>query len=216
MCHLAYSMPERQVGREGRTSKERLFQFAKWTEHDTVHPSTPLGRLMEEHNELSSCYRSGALGKSMANNMWGVASFAFVLGMREKQQGTVIALVNKEMEGDRALEHSVLSRYELPTLGVAAWGLGWWSPQVLVIDLMGTCERTSPFLRQQLYSGLNAWFQAAAETMTAREYARRSGRILWKCINCPFAGCQLDKRLAKDIQTLIKAPRNLLPSLCFV
>ena len=52
---------------------------------------------------------------------------SFVLGMRERAQGTVIALVNK-----------------------ADQGLGFWSPKVILVDLMGTCDKTSPALQKQL------------------------------------------------------------------
>ena len=148
--------PKDPNGSESRTSRQKLSDFALRTEHDTVHPDTVLGTLVEKHGMLDHC--SDTTGKELADNMWKLASFAFVSGMREKGQNTVVALLNKEPEGERSLQKSVLFQYELPTLGLAAWGMGYWSPTVLLIDLKGTCSRTSPALRRQMFGALKPWY----------------------------------------------------------
>ncbi|OLQ08036.1 hypothetical protein AK812_SmicGene8481 [Symbiodinium microadriaticum] len=127
--------PHDSHGKRRRTSVETLAEFAQRTNHDTVHPDTVLGTLIEEHGALGRC--SDTNEQYLVENLWKLASFAFVSGMREKGQNTVIALVNKELEGERSLQRSVLFKYEVPTLGLAAWGLGYWSPTVLLIDLKG-------------------------------------------------------------------------------
>ncbi|CAE7414617.1 unnamed protein product [Symbiodinium sp. CCMP2456] len=124
---------------ENRTTLTKLSNFAKAIEHATVHPDSFLGQAIEASENLDACYED-AQTSALAANMWSIASMSFVLGMRDKAQGTVIALVNKQITGERNLSESVLSTHEIPTVGLAAWGLGFWSPKVLVVDLMGTLD----------------------------------------------------------------------------
>jgi len=201
--------PDAEAGAAARTSKERLFQFADMTEHDTLHPSTELGRLMEQHQQLRACYMSkNDMGLRMANNMWAFVSFAFVLGMREQGQGTVVVLVNKKLDGERPLRDAVVYRFEVPTLGIAAFGMGFWSPHILLIDMMGTCAEISPALREKFLEGATSWYFSAATSAadrhwSARDFSHRSGRITWECLNCPDDpgyACNLDERLAQAVQ----------------
>ena len=148
--------PHDPHGKQRRTSVEMLAEFASRTEHDTVHPDTVLGTLIEKHGALGRC--RDTIEQHLVENLWKLASFAFVSGMREKGQNTVVALVNKELDGERSLQKSVLYQYEVPTLGLAAWGMGYWSPTVLLIDLKGTCSRTSPALRRQMFGALKPWY----------------------------------------------------------
>ena len=147
-------------GDKGPTTKERLLQFANLTERQLVHPSTKLGQMIEANNELSSCNATVKVGNRLANNMWQFVSYAFVMGIRSRQQEKVVILVNKELRGDHRLQKSILYNQEVPALGVAAWGLDQapWSPKILVIDLMGTCRSTSRLLRRQLFQGVPFWF----------------------------------------------------------
>eukprot|EP00439_Symbiodinium_sp_Y106_P021775 s335_g2.t1 len=145
---------------ENRTMQTALSNFAREIEHAKVHPNTFLGRAIEASQDLGACYED-AQTSALAANMWSIASMSFVLGMRDRAHGTVIALVNKQVTGERNLSQSVLSTHEIPTVGIAAWGLGFWSPKVMVVDLMGTGERN---LSQSVLStheiptvGIAAW-----------------------------------------------------------
>lgn len=196
-----------EVGPAGRTSKESLFAFANLTEHDTLHPSTELGRIMEAHQELSACFQvENPIAQNMANNVWALASFMFVLGSEMQEQSTVVALVNKELQGERPLKQSVLFKHEMPTLGIAAYGLGHWSPQVLVIDMLGTCHRTAAALRHQLLSGGAAWYPVLQkfQFLSATDFAQRS-TMSWTCWDCPESSCHLDLALARAVQRVREA-----------
>ncbi|CAE7458203.1 unnamed protein product [Symbiodinium necroappetens] len=186
---------------ENRTTQAALSNFAKAIEHATVHPNSFLGRAIEASENLDACYKDTETS-ALAGNMWSIASMSFVLGMRERAQGTVIALVNKQITGERSLSQSVLSTHEIPTVGLAAWGLGFWSPKVMLVDLMGTCDQTSPELEKRLLARLPSW----AKSMTnwsPEAFAMRS-RLRWQCIDCSGT-CSLDEALAEHVEKLVKA-----------
>ncbi|CAE7238392.1 unnamed protein product [Symbiodinium sp. CCMP2592] len=186
---------------ENRTTQEKLSNFAKAIEHATLHPDSFLGQAIEASENLDSCYEDPQTS-ALAGNMWSIASMSFVLGMREKAQGTVIALVNKQITGERNLSQSVLSTHEIPTLGLAAWGLGFWSPKVLVVDLMGTCDKTSPALQKRLLARLPSWAKSVTN-WSPEAFAMRS-RLRWQCIDCSGA-CSLDAAFAAHVEKLVKA-----------
>ena len=169
-----------------------------------MHPSTKLGQLAEKYGNLAGC--EGPVENELKGNMWSLFSFAFVYGMREKKQDVVVALVHKEMDGERPLDQSVLFQYEVPTIGIAAWGLGYWSPQVVLIDLLGTCKQTSPALRKQLYSGLPGFYEYLVKEFewSESDFIWRS-RLSWTCLDCPNSHCQLDEHLAKQVKVILQA-----------
>ena len=196
-----------------RTTLEKLSNFARAIEHATVHPDSFLGQAIDASGNLDACYEDSQTS-ALAGNMWSIASMSFVLGMREGAQGTVVALVNKQISGERNLSQSVLSTHEIPTVGLAAWGLGFWSPEVMLVDLMGTCDKTSPALQKRLLAHLPSW----AKSMTSwspEAFAMRS-RLRWQCIDCSGA-CSLDEALAEHVEKLVKAPFiNEVCSCCVV
>lgn len=192
--------PDAPKGHLERSSKENLLKFARLTESQTVHPSTKLGQMIEKFDELDQCRDHPVVA-----NFWSFASFSFVLGMRQKHQGTVIALVNKDLTGKWRLDQSVLSQHEIPTLGIAAWALGWWSPQIILLDLKGTCSKTSPILRKRMFSDLKPWFRVQKH-FTPEEFAYRS-RPTWTCIDCIEKSCSLSSVLAKNLKKLQEARR---------
>ena len=155
-------------------------------------------------DNLVDCYKDET--SQLLTNMWAMASMSFVLGMMEKGQGTVVALVNKGMRGERALQKAVLYEHEVPTLGVAAYGLGYWSPQVLLIDLQGTCSQTSPALQQQLSSRLGRWASSKQKKCwRLQDFVLRS-RLHWRCLDCgDVETCDLDPALAKQVTQLVEA-----------
>ena len=169
-----------------------------------MHPSTELGRLAEKYGNLAAC--EGSVENELKGNMWSFFSFAFVYGMKEKRQDMVVALVHKAMDGARPLNESILFQYEVPAIGIASWGSGHWSPQVVLIDLMGTCKQTSPALRQQLYSGLPGFYEYLEKHFgwSALDFTFNA-RVSWTCLDCPHSHCQLDDRLAKQVKELLQA-----------
>ena len=172
-----------------------------------MHPSTKLGQLAEKYGNLDAC--QGPVENELKGNMWSLFSFAFVYGMREKKQDVVVALVHKEMDGARPLSESILFQYEIPTIGIAAWGLGFWSPLVVLIDLLGTCKQTSPVLRKQLYSGLPGFYEHLVKEFewSKSDFVSRS-RLSWTCLDCPHSHCQLDEGLAKQVKGILQATRH--------
>ena len=185
-----------------RTTKTKLFDFAKDVDHQTVHPDTELGRLIEKHRDLSKCHNDTKL-KKLTDNMWSFASMSFVLGMPKKDQGTVVALLNKDINGERPLKESILFRHEVPTVGVAAWGTdALWSPQFLLIDMKGTCHKTSQLLRNQLFTRLSSW---KPKTRSEWRDFRKKSELAWTCIDCPPGHCELNKNLANYVSNILQA-----------
>ena len=198
---------------QNRTTQAKLSNFAKAIEHATVHPDSFLGQAIEASQDLDACYEDVET-RPLAENMWSIASMSFVLGMRDKAQGTVIALVNKHITGTpRILSESVLSAHELPTVGLAAWGLGFWSPKVMLVDLMGTCDKTSPALQKQLLARLPSWAKSKSLTQWSPEAFAMRSRLQWQCIDCSGA-CGLDEALADHVEKLVKAAWREILVLC--
>ncbi|CAE7604007.1 ANK1 [Symbiodinium sp. CCMP2592] len=191
-----------------RTTKSALFQFADETDHDTVHPDSILGRLIEESQDLNDCDKDASTNQ-MLQNMWTFSSMSFVSNMRAKAQGTVVAVVNKDLTGVRKLSDSVLFRYEMPTLGITAWGSGGWSPHIVILDMKGTCHDTSPSLRAQLAAHLRSWsgFRAKTSKDKTKAFMKRS-RASWDCVDCPPDACNLDAALAQHIQRMVEAKKT--------
>ncbi|CAE7330124.1 ANK1 [Symbiodinium sp. CCMP2592] len=217
-----------------RTTKSALFQFADETDHDTVHPDSIMGRLIEESQDLNACYLDDQINR-MLQNMWTFSSMSFVSNMRAKAQGTVVAVVNKDLTGVRKLSDSVLFQYEMPTLGIAAWGSGGWSPHIVILDMKGTCHDTSPSLRAQLAAHLRSWsglraktikdktkafikqlavhlpswsrFRAKTSKDKTKAFMKRS-RASWDCVDCPPDSCNLDAALAQHIRLMVEAKKT--------
>ena len=131
---------------------------------------------------------------------------SFVSNMRAKAQGTVVAVVNKDLTGVRKLADSVLFQYEMPTLGIAAWGSGGWSPHIIILDMRGTCHNTSPSLRAQLAAHLRSWSEFRAKTSKGKTKAfMKRSRASWDCVDCSPDSCNLDAALAQHIQRMVEA-----------
>ena len=178
-----------------------------------MHPSTKLGQLAEKYDNLAAC--QGPKENEVKGNMWSFFSFSFVSAMRKKEQDVVVALVHKAMDGERPLDQSILLQYEVPAIGIASWGFGFWSPQVVLIDLLGTCNQTSPALRKQLYSVVGSY---RSFTQSREDFVLRS-RLSWTCLDCPHSHCHLDEHLAKQVKLLLQAGLpcdECVVVLCFV
>ena len=99
----------------GRASMSGLSDLAKLTDQQTLHPSF-IGQVIADSGALSECKDN--LSADLAENLWAIASMSFVLGMRYSGQNSVVALVNKRIDGARPLRNSALARYEIPTIGI--------------------------------------------------------------------------------------------------
>ena len=75
---------------QSRTSKDKLSKFAKLTAHQTVHPGTRLGQLIESHGDLNNCYVDEN-HQELARNMWSFVSMSFVFGMRKTRQRCLVS-----------------------------------------------------------------------------------------------------------------------------
>ena len=110
-----------------------------------------------------------------------------------KRQNNVLALAHKETEGERPLRESVRFQYEVPSIGLAAWGQGFWSPLVVLIDPLGTCKQTSRAAKTVVF-----WFEKIYKSFAKglkRDFVLRS-RLSWTCLDCPPSRCQqLDEQV---------------------
>ena len=141
----------------GRKARDELprrhsFQFADLLDRQTVHPGTELGQLVEKHDGLDQCSYQRAHERELLQNFWTWASASFVRGMVRHGQESIVAFVNKDAEGPRALSKSVLAQCEIPSIGQMSLFARSWTPHVVVVDLKGTCNVTSPFLQRRLVS----------------------------------------------------------------
>ncbi|CAE7323623.1 unnamed protein product [Symbiodinium sp. CCMP2456] len=178
----------------GRTTKEALFQFADLLDRQTVHPGTELGQLVEKHDGLDQCSYQRTHERELLQNFWTWASASFVRGMVRHGQESIVAFVNKDVEGPRALSKSVLAQCEIPSIGQMSLFAGW-TPHVVLVDLKGTCNITSPFLQRRLVSQSMLGFRSKSSVV------RTIGGIQWSCVDCSESdGCTLDASLAEFLK----------------
>ena len=148
---------------EGRTTKQALFDFANLVDASTVHPSTELGKMVEKHGDLQDCsydkdrsayesFTGHGQNEGLIPNFWKKASKAFVTGMAQKNQSRVVILVNKDLDptAERSFYKSVLYNYELEQMAKEIHYYDYWRPQVVVIDLKGTCEKMIRAMKRRL------------------------------------------------------------------
>ena len=133
-----------------RTSKQALFDFAKSMGKETVHPSTELGRLVDKHKDLEMCSKDSN-NNAMVSSFWKHASVGFVNSMSRKKQSSIVVFANKDLNpaAERSLQKSVLWNFELPTIGWQIMSTEW-HPQMIVVDLRGTCEALQLLIERQL------------------------------------------------------------------
>ncbi|CAE7354205.1 Rabgap1l [Symbiodinium natans] len=188
----------------GRTTKQALFDFADSVDADTVHPSSKLGKMVADHGDLEACNKDPAVyeaftdssdNKGLIPNFWNQASKVFVKGMANKKQVSVVIVVNKDLnpQAERSFQKSVLYNYELPEL---AREVNWsfedgdpWHPQVVVVDLKGTCDEMLKTMKERIeHTVLNEfWVQKWLKKKPLR------------CLPCT-APCMLDENFAEKVK----------------
>eukprot|EP00439_Symbiodinium_sp_Y106_P007996 s3039_g1.t1 len=141
-------------------TQRALQNFANMVDTSIVHPSSILGKVVQKNNDLLGCRGDkGAsrrcccvpgtrvIDKGPVVGFWTGASRYFVHGMALKNQASVVAVLNKGLDRDKewSLYKSVFWNYELPTL---EWEIADpehldFRPQLLLVDMRGTCEDTA-------------------------------------------------------------------------
>ena len=193
-----------------------LEAFADMVDTSIVHPSTILGKVVRNNNDLLGC--RGDPGASTpcfkdatANamsfhdrgplaNFWIGASAAFVQGMAAKNQPSVVAVLNKGLDPSEkwSLYESVFWNYELPTLKPEVlfsrrkYGFDF-RPQLLLVDMRGTCKQVV---------NLATW-----ELTTPQDATNPNGIWLHEkpviCFDCAEGQCDLDAALAARVRSCL-------------
>ncbi|CAE7810666.1 unnamed protein product [Symbiodinium sp. CCMP2456] len=135
-----------------------LEAFADMVDASIVHPSTVLGKVVRNNNDLlgcrgdpgasTPCFKAWRIDQGPVVNFWSSASRAFVQGMASKKQPSVVAVLNKGLDLTEkwSLYDSVFWKHELPTLAVevAKSAMKYefdFRPQLLLVDMRGTCQK---------------------------------------------------------------------------
>lgn len=115
-------------GEEGRTTQQALNDFASMVDADILHPSTLLGGLTGNNKDLigckedpaawKPCFTSGfytMYDKGLIQNFWITASEAFVKGMSQENQASIVWYLKKGFSelDERRLQNSIFWKYEL-------------------------------------------------------------------------------------------------------
>lgn len=199
---------------EGRTTLRALQNFANMVDHETVHPSTELGRIVRKNGDLQACTKDPAATKprtrrfddpGFLRSFWTSASQAFVRGMADKNQRAVIALVNKDLDNgaEHSIHDSVLWMYELPTVSEAVSARArtergkdvpvYWEPQVIVVDLRGTCGQLRDKLQNHMIED-GSDFGLSVDRM--KKLFQKKPVI---CLDCA-SPCMLDQNMANRVK----------------
>lgn len=98
---------------------------------------------------------------------------AFVKGMSRKKQTRVVIIVNKDLDpkAKRSFQKSVLYNHD-------------WFPQVLVVDLRGTCKKMLKAMREHMMTAVYPGWKEPIQEWLNKDPLR--------CIPC-VGDCKLDK-----------------------
>ena len=98
---------------------------------------------------------------------------AFVKGMSRKKQTRVVNIVNKDLDpkAKRSFQKSVLYNHD-------------WFPQVLVVDLRGTCKKMLKAMKEHMMTAVYPWWKEPIQEWLNKDPLR--------CIPC-VGDCKLDK-----------------------
>ena len=187
-----------------RTTKKALMDFADLMGMQTVHPGTALGRLVQNHGDLSEC--GGPSFKDPGEiiaNFWTKVSRLFIDGIWRRKQMLIPVLVNKDLhpEAERSLQKSVLWRYELPmlksflgaSLHIERVGDRWWHPKIVFVDMRGTCNYLMEKVEDRLRLGEQLSLYAA-------------------CLPCTYP-CKLDNQLKAAVLQMEPAEEKRMPKI---
>ncbi|CAE7250757.1 unnamed protein product [Symbiodinium sp. CCMP2592] len=189
-------------------TQRALQDFANMVDTSIVHPGSILGKVVQKSNDLLGCRGdNGAsrpcccvpgtrvIDKGPVVGFWTGASRFFVHGMALKSQASVVAVLNKGLDPEKewSLHKSVFWNYELPTLEfeIADPEHLDFRPQLLLVDMRGTCEDTARLVTGKLaryrHQKVKAWLIAKP--------------II--CFDCPEGQCDLDRALATRVRSCL-------------
>ncbi|CAE7597678.1 Rabgap1l [Symbiodinium sp. CCMP2456] len=178
-----------------------LEHFANMVDTSIVHPSTILGKIVQKNNDLLGCrgdpgasvpcFKRTSWDKGPVVNFWIGASRAFVEGMAARDQGSVVAVLNKGLDPTEkwSLYKSVFWNYELFTIGKELFD-GFF-PQILLIDMRGTCQKLVKLVTEEL----RKTFWRPTDTLL------KAKPIM--CFDCAKGQCDLDEALAARVRSCL-------------
>ena len=185
---------------DGRTTETALFNFAKLVDHETVHPDTILGRLVDKYHVFRSCdgdpgaWRNSELTGGPLPHFWRAASEAFVWAMAKANQPSIPVMLNKDMYfySPRNLWLSVFWQFEIPAI-VNSHPYGHWCPKIVLVDLRGNCGKLRRLIQTKIDGVLPPGYPDR----------RFCGDLV--CLPCG-PGCKLDEEFASVLKTLLFTP----------
>ena len=191
-------------------NQKALEDFANMADTSIVHPSTVLGKVVRNNNDLlgcrgdpgasTPCFKDvkvmGNNDKGPVANFWTSASLAFVQGMAAKNQSSVVAVLNKGLNEteDWSLYDSVFWNYELPTLQKEIFLNFEFRPQLLLVDMRGTCQKLVGLVTRQLKSP--TFYVPIPDRSLLREKP-----IM--CFDCAKGQCDLNAALAAKVRSCL-------------
>ena len=187
-----------------------LEAFADMVDRSIVHPSTILGKVVRNNNDLlgcrgdpgasTPCFKAWRIDKGPVVNFWTSASLAFVQGMAAKNQPSVVAVLSKGLDPTEAwsLYDSVFWKYELATLAVevssSTMKFGFdFRPQLLLVDMRGTCEQMVAMVK--LHLKMAKW--------DPHEVLHLLDEKPIICFDCAEGQCDLDDALAARVRSCL-------------
>ncbi|CAE7681471.1 mrs2 [Symbiodinium sp. CCMP2456] len=187
-------------------TQKALQRFSNMVDTSIVHPSSILGKVVQKNNDLLGCrgdigalrpcccVRGGTrlIDKGPIAGFWSGASRFFVHGMASKNQSSVVAVLNKGLDLDTewSLQKSVFWNYELLQLEFEIGQNSDFRPQLLLVDLRGTCEDMTRLVMRRLTGDLEA----------VKTWLLRKPII---CLDCLEGHCDLDEALAKRVRSCL-------------
>ena len=192
------------AGSDGRTTKQALFDFANLVDNSTVYP-TELGKMVEKHGDLQQCSKDPAAFEKftirptgLLQNFYNLLGWTLAQDKAQKLQKKIVIIVNNDIDpqAEHSFQKSVLYNYELrwiaKEVGFTSLEENSWRPQVMIVDLKGTCDEMKKAMKGRL--------TYIADVQ--REASSIKAWLFWKPLRClPCAGsCKLDLHFAEKVK----------------
>ncbi|CAE7806277.1 mrs2, partial [Symbiodinium sp. KB8] len=188
-------------------TQKALQSFSNMVDTSIVHPSSILGKIVQRNHDLLGCRGDigawrpcccvkgtvSAIDKGPVAGFWSGASRFFVHGMASNNQSSVVAVLNKVLDEDKkwSLQKSVFWKYELPQLAFEIAEPLDFRPQLLLVDMRGTCEYMTMLVMRRL---------ARYDHRAAKVWLTSKPII---CLDCLQGLCDLDETLATRVRSCL-------------